>query len=88
MGARLFWGWLLTNGAAFAMMGADKGKARNRRWRIPEKRLWMVAFLGGAGGAWLGMVIFRHKIRNGMFRAGLPLLFFVQLAFLLSFLSG
>ena len=73
--------WLLSvNLAAFALMGADKYRARRNMWRIPEKTLFTVAFLGGTPGAILGMRLFRHKTRHRRFRYGLPALLAVQLA--------
>ncbi|MBO5340701.1 MAG: DUF1294 domain-containing protein [Oscillospiraceae bacterium] len=73
--------WLLSvNLAAFALMGADKYRARRNMWRIPEKTLFLPAFLGGTPGAILGMRLFRHKTRHRKFRYGLPSLLTVQLA--------
>ena len=46
---------LLMNVATFAAYGVDKLKARRDKWRIPERTLLWMAFLGGALGAWLGM---------------------------------
>ena len=73
--------WLLSvNLAAFALMGADKYRAKRNLWRIPEKTLFTVAFLGGTPGAILGMRLFHHKTRHRHFRYGLPVLLAVQLA--------
>ncbi|MBQ0076122.1 MAG: DUF1294 domain-containing protein, partial [Bacteroidales bacterium] len=41
---------LLINLIAFAMYGGDKRKAKKDAWRIPEHRLMLVAWLGGALG--------------------------------------
>ena len=70
---------LAVNLAAFAMMGLDKGRARRGRWRIPEKRLFLPALLGGGLGGVLGMRLFHHKTRHWYFRYGFPLLLAVQL---------
>ena len=52
---------------ALAAYGADKAKAQAHRWRIPESVLLLLGFLGGAAGALLGMLIFRHKTRRWYF---------------------
>lgn len=70
---------LAVNLAAFALMGADKGRARRGRWRISEKALFLPALLGGALGGTLGMRAFRHKTRHWYFRYGFPLLLALQL---------
>lgn len=57
---------------AFFLYGADKTKAKRGAWRIPESVLIGIAFLGGAGGAWLGMLAFRHKTKHTKFRILVP----------------
>ena len=54
---------------ALTVYGADKAKAQTRRWRVPESVLLLLGFLGGASGALLGMLIFRHKTRRWYFWA-------------------
>jgi len=46
---------------------SDKVRARKGRWRIPEKVLLGVGFLGGAAGGLLGMLLLRHKTRHWYF---------------------
>ena len=73
--------WVLALSAlAFALMGADKGRARAGRRRIPERVLFAAAILGGSPGAIAGMWAFRHKTRHWYFRDGLPALLAAQLA--------
>jgi uncharacterized membrane protein YsdA (DUF1294 family) len=72
-----------TNLLAFALMGADKRRARMRRRRIPEKTLFAAAGCFGALGAVMGMFVFRHKTRHWTFRCFLPLMLAAQLALLL-----
>lgn len=62
------------NLAAFILYGIDKKRARDKRWRISEKSLLLIALLGGAFGANAGMFFFRHKTRHWYFRLGLPLM--------------
>ena len=45
----------------------DKIKAKLGAWRIPEKTLLLLSFLGGGVGGALGMFLFRHKIRHWYF---------------------
>ena len=52
---------------AFLLYGLDKAKARRKAWRIPEKVLLGIALFGGAPGALLGMVTFRHKTEHWYF---------------------
>ncbi|MBR6616504.1 MAG: DUF1294 domain-containing protein [Oscillospiraceae bacterium] len=54
---------------AFCMYAADKKKAKKGAWRIPEKVLLGLGFLGGAIGALLGMKLLRHKTKHWYFWA-------------------
>lgn len=65
---------LIINAAAFLLMLADKRKARQNAWRIPETTLLGIAALGGSLGALLGMRLFHHKTRKPKFSIGIPLL--------------
>ena len=60
--------------------GTDKSRAKKDAWRVPEKRLFLLALLGGSLGANLGMHLFHHKTRHWYFRYGLPAIFAAQLA--------
>lgn len=66
----------------FMTMGVDKRRAIKHLWRIPEKRLWIFAWLGGGLGLWLGMVLFHHKSRRLNFRLGFPFFTIIHLAFI------
>ncbi len=65
---------LIINAAGFALMLADKRKARKNLWRIPEAALMMVAAMGGSLGSLIGMYTARHKTRHLKFTLGIPLL--------------
>lgn len=58
----------------FCAMGMDKAKAKAGAWRIPEKTLFGIAFLGGGAGVWLGMNLFRHKTKHWYFKYGIPVI--------------
>ena len=67
--------WLvLANLAAFALMGMDKHRARNNRWRVAERTLFLPVIFGGGLGGVLGMKVFRHKTRHWYFNYGFPAL--------------
>lgn len=73
------WYLLLINAAAFVLMLADKLKAQNGMWRIPERTLMGSALLGGSIGALMGMYLFRHKTRHPKFTVGIPAILIGQL---------
>lgn len=77
--ALLIW-CALMSAVLFIIMGADKRRARKGARRVPEKRLFLLALLGGAAGGWLGMYVFRHKTRHWYFCFGFPLIALAQLA--------
>lgn len=54
---------------AFCFYAADKAKAKKHAWRVPEKVLLGLGFLGGAVGALLGMQCLRHKTKHWYFWA-------------------
>lgn len=65
--------FIVINLLTFLLYGLDKYKAIRREWRIPERALLLMAFVGGAFGALSAMRIFRHKTRKGRFRLMIPL---------------
>ena len=65
--------FIAINLLTFLLYGLDKYKAIRREWRIPERALLIMAFVGGAFGALSAMRIFRHKTRKGRFRLMIPL---------------
>ena len=67
----------------FLYMGTDKGRAKTGARRVPERTLFLLAFLGGAPGGLLGMEIFRHKTRHWYFVWGFRLLTLIWLAALI-----
>lgn len=64
---------LLMSLLAFLLFWIDKARAKRGAWRIRERTLLLFAFLGGAFGAWIGMLLFRHKTRHSAFNVLVPL---------------
>ncbi len=73
------------NVITFLLYGLDKQKAKQNRWRIPEKVLLGAATLGGTIGALIGMRMFHHKTQKWKFKAGVPLIFVLQFAAVIYF---
>ena len=68
------------NVASLALMGHDKKMARQGKWRVPEKTLFLVtACFGGLGGV-LGMKVFHHKTQHWYFKVFFPVLLIIQIA--------
>lgn len=61
------------NVITFIFYGVDKKRAVRHRWRIPEKTLILLSWVGGGVGALSGMLIFHHKTRTGKFRILVPM---------------
>lgn len=71
--------YLIVNAIAFLIYGIDKLKAKADAWRIPEKTLILLAVIGGAFGAFLGMKVFHHKTRKPLFKFLVPLFAMVHI---------
>ena len=69
---------LLINAVGLVLMLADKYKAKNNLWRIPERVLLLVAFFGGSLGSLLGMYIARHKTKHLKFTFLLPMFLLIH----------
>ena len=70
---------ILINIAGFAVMGIDKKRAREYRWRIPEKTFFILSIAGGSAGTLAGMYIFHHKTKHWYFVVFIPVILAVQL---------
>lgn len=68
------------NVVAFIVFGIDKLRARQKKWRIPEATLLLLAVVGGSIGAWAGMLVWRHKTMHRKFKYGVPVILILQLA--------
>jgi len=81
--------WLIAiTAATLAAYGYDKAIAGSGRTRVPERVLLGLAAVGGTFGAVVGMWLFRHKTRKGLFRLWLTLIAFAQLVMISVYYSG
>lgn len=71
---------LVVNTFGFSQMLYDKKQAKASQQRIPEKRLFLVAALGGALGSFIGMQVARHKTKHWNFLIFIPFLIIVNIA--------
>lgn len=69
---------LLINVIALCLYGYDKYCAMTHQWRVPEKALLTSAIIGGAIGAYIGMLTFRHKTNHKKFQISIPIICIVQ----------
>ncbi len=60
----------------------DKGKAKNHKWRIKERTLFLLSIIGGSFGALLGMKLFKHKTKHWYFKYGIPFILIIQIILL------
>lgn len=75
---------ILLSVIGFVVMGIDKRRAIHHKYRIAEKKLWLIAIVGGAIGTFLGMIVWRHKIRKLHFVFGFICLAILDWMLLLS----
>ena len=59
--------FILITVITFLCFGYDKELARKNKWRIPERTLFLLVFLGGTIGGLVGMSIFKHKTNKTSF---------------------
>ena len=64
----------ITNLISLIPMGHDMKCARQGKWRVSERKLFLAtACFGGMGGV-LGMKVFRHKTKHWHFKVFFPAL--------------
>lgn len=71
--------FLIINILGFLVMGIDKWKSKNGKWRISENTLLMFTFLGGGIGSIIGMYFFRHKTKKNKFKIGIPVILILEI---------
>ena len=60
-------------------------KKATKKWtkrRVPEKVLFLLAFLGGSVAEYLTMLKIRHKTKHKRFMIGLPIIILLQVVIL------
>jgi uncharacterized membrane protein YsdA (DUF1294 family) len=72
---------IIINLASFLVFGLDKKKAQVGHWRISERALLVLGFLGGSIGILIGMVVFKHKLSKEKFYIGIPLIYILNKLF-------
>ena len=77
---------VLMNLLGLALMGIDKWKARQGRWRISEKTLFLTALFGGSIGSLVGIYLFRHKTKHLRFTIGIPVILVLQVLCIVLFI--
>lgn len=70
---------LIVNLLGFSSMGIDKKRAKAREWRIKERTLFFIAFIGGSLGSLLGMKVFHHKTKHRSFQILIPFFLILQI---------
>ena len=60
---------LALSAITFIVYAIDKIKAQKKAWRIPEKALLTLSFIGGALGGLVAMYTVRHKTKHWYFVA-------------------
>ncbi len=55
---------IIINLASFILFFIDKQKAKRDRWRVQEKTLHTLSFMGGVLGSIAAMILFHHKTKK------------------------
>jgi len=76
------------NMVGFGLFGWDKSCASRGGQRVPERRLLMLAALGGAPAMLLGRSMLRHKTRKQPFRTYLNTIICIQALVAVGMLAG
>jgi uncharacterized membrane protein YsdA (DUF1294 family) len=63
----LYFYFLATTVISFILVGYDKYLARNKKRRIAENSLLLLALIGGSTGTGFGMWVFKHKTSKRSF---------------------
>jgi len=59
--------FIFINIVAFSIYGIDKYLALKDKRRVSEYSLLLLSFVGGSIGAFVSMILFRHKIKKVSF---------------------
>lgn len=75
----LFLYLFIINVIAFFIVGIDKRKSIMKKYRIPERTIFLFSLFGGSFGTLIGMFIFHHKTKKMKFLIGIPFLFVLNI---------
>ena len=75
---------LIINIITFIIYGIDKYKSIKHKYRISEATLIILAILGGAIGAFLGMITFHHKTQKRVFIILIPVIMLIWVYILIN----
>ena len=70
---------LAVNIFGFLIMLIDKFKAKRNFYRISEKFIFTLCFLGASIGIYIAMFLVKHKTRHKTFTIGVPLIFVLNI---------
>ena len=79
--------FILINIFTFFAYWKDKKAAQKGEWRIPEKDLHTLEFLGGWIGAFLGQRFFKHKTAKKSFQVTYKLMIVLEFAIIFGLLK-
>ncbi len=71
---------VIINIVMFLVMYVDKKRAIKHKSRVPEKKLFLIAFLGGMPIMLVSMKYLHHKNKKTKFKIVLLLVFLLQIA--------
>ena len=75
----VYYYFIIINILALIVMKWDKRQAIQHKQRVPERDLFLLALVGGVGGIYLGMYLFRHKTMKMKFVLGIPIILIMWL---------
>lgn len=71
---------ILINIVGLIITGFDKYRAIHKKWRVPERRFFVIAILGGGLGVYSGCLVFNHKTQKRKFMIGIPVICIIEAA--------
>ena len=63
---------------AVCLTAYDKYASVKKRFRVPEKTLFLTALFGGSLAMYITMLVIRHKTKHKRFMIGLPVIALAQ----------
>ena len=69
---------IVMNITAAVVTVKDKQSAKKKKWRIPEKNLFIIAALSGCVTMYVTMLAIHHKTKHKRFMIGIPIIFICE----------